>query len=147
MASGDTRYRVYNECMYDIGVKLINGIDMVIKPNSFQLITLNDILYIESICAKRKFFADKMLTVKDMTGKPVEFENLGIVETEEGNKHYSKVEIESALKGSVKKLEAWIEGITEPSELHAIVEVAKSMDLPASKLKIISSKIPNAEII
>lgn len=145
--NGDTRYRVYNECIYDIGVKLMSGIDVVIKPYSFQLLTVNDILYIESICATRKFFGEKMLVAKDMSGKVVPFEELGLIESDSDNKHYSKEEIEAALKQTAKKIEAWIENITEPSELHAIIEVAKEMDLSASKLKILTAKVPDAEIL
>ena len=61
----EQRYRVYNECKYDIGVRLVNGQEIVIRHNSFQMLTADDINYIESVCTEIKFFAKKMLVPKD----------------------------------------------------------------------------------
>ena len=140
MLNGEKRLRVYNRCKYDIGVTLINGASIAIRAGSFQLLTVNDILYIESICASAKFFSSKMLVAVDDAGKDVAFEQLGLYPDDLAEPHMSDEEITAMLKQSVKKIEAWIETITDPAELDAIYQVAKGMDLPASKLKVLSSK-------
>ena len=140
MLNGEKRLRVYNRCKYDIGVTLINGASIAIRAGSFQLLTVNDILYIESICASAKFFSSKMLVAVDDAGMVVEFDQLGLYPDDLAEPHMSDEEITAMLKQSVKKIEAWIETITDPAELDAIYQVAKGMDLPASKLKVLSAK-------
>lgn len=143
----ETRYRVMNKCRYDIGVKLSNNQDVVIKAGSFQLLTADDIVYIESICFHTKFFAKRMLVPHDQEGKEVSLGDLGMYVVEDENPHLDDNGIAAMLKQSVKKLEAWISEIEDPAELHAIFEVAKEMDLPASKLKILSAKMPNRDVL
>lgn len=145
MRNGDERLRVYNRCQFDIGVKLLNGIGVSIKPGSFQVLSVNEILYIESICARRKLFASKLLVPVDAEGKDIAFEDLGLYPDEESSPHLNDAEIESLLKQSVKKVEAWLEKVDDPVELHAVYKVAKNMDLPSSKLKLLSTKMPEKE--
>lgn len=141
-----TRYRVTNKCRYDIGVKLSNNQDIVIKAGSFQMLTSDDIVYIESVCFHTKLFAKRMLVPYDSEGKEVTLAELGMYASEEDAPHLDDVDIGAMLKQSAKKIEAWISGIEDQAELHAIFEVAKTMDLPASKLKILASKMPNKDI-
>lgn len=145
MLNGEKRLRVYNRCKYDIGVSLINGASVAIRAGSFQLLTVNDILYIESICANTKFFSSKMLVAVDDSGKDVAFEQLGLYPDDTAEPHLNDEEITAMLKQSVKKIEAWIETINDPAELDAIYLVAKSMDLPASKTKVLSTKMPDKD--
>lgn len=145
MISNDVRYRVYNRCKYDIGVQLINGVQHNIKPDSFQLLSADDILYIESICNVDKFFAKKMLVVVDTNGKEVDLAELGIAAEESAALHHNDEEIIAALKQSVKKIEAWLSTIEDPAELHSIYEVAVKLDLPASKLSVLDKKIPDKD--
>ncbi len=145
MLNGEKRLRVYNRCKYDIGVSLINGASVAIRAGSFQLLTVNDILYIESICANAKFFSSKMLVAVDDSGKDVAFEQLGLYPDDTAEPHMNDEEIAAMLKQSVKKIEAWIEPISDPAELDAIYLVAKSMDLPASKTKVLSAKMPDKD--
>ena len=100
----EQRYRVYNKCKYDIGVKLVNGQRVVIRPNSFQMLTADDISFIESICTENKFFAKKMLVPHDETGKPVDFQQLGMFVEEDPFPHLNDEEIAAMLKQSGKKI-------------------------------------------
>lgn len=141
----DTKYRVYNRCKFDIGCTLLNDRNVVIKPGNFQMLTQDDILYVDSSCSRKKFFADKMLVAVDENGNDVPLEKMGIVEGI--NLHYGDDEIQQMLKQSVKKIEAWLATIEDPIEIHSIIETAKAMDLPASKLKLLQEKAPQSELI
>lgn len=143
----EQRYRVMNKCNYSIGITLANGQDIMIRPNSFQLLTADDIIYAESLCRKVKFFGKRMLVPYDNQGNEVTFDQLGGYMEHDPNPHLSNEEIEAALKQATKKVEAWLSGIEEPAELAAVIAVAKTMDLPASKLKLINAKVPNADIL
>jgi hypothetical protein len=55
--------------------------------------------------------------------------------------------ITTMLKQSPKKIEAWLADINDPAELDAISAVAKTMDLTASKLKVINAKMPHNDIL
>lgn len=59
--------------------------------------------------------------------------------------HMNDEEITAMLKKSVKQIEAWLNDMTDPAELHAVYIVAKEMDLPASKLKLLNAKVPTKD--
>lgn len=135
-------YRVYNRCKHDIGVQLMNGMHYNIKAGSFRLMTATDILYVESICRDQKFFSARMLVATTADGKEVPFEEIGLSPDPDVVPHMNDEEIAAMLKKSVKQVEAWLEDMTDPAELHAVYLVAKDMDLNASKLKILNAKVP-----
>ena len=45
-----------------------------------------------------------------------------------------------------EQIENWLADVEDPIELHAILDVAKEMDLSTSKMKIISAKLPEANV-
>lgn len=143
----EQRYRVTNTCKFDIGITLPSQQNIVIKAGSFQLLTADDIMYAESICRKTKYFSKRMLIPYDAQNKQVPFEQLGGFMEVDANPHLSDEEIKTAFKQSVKKVESWLQEVQDPSELFAIAEVAKTMDLPASKLKLIMDKVPNLDLL
>lgn len=143
----DVRYRVKNMCRYNIGVKLTSGLGIMIAAGSFQLMTADDIAYVESICTVNKFFSKRMLVPYDANGNEVSLESLGLYISEEETKHLDDSTIAAMLKQSPKKIEAWLNEVDDPAELDAISNVAKSMDLTASKLKVINAKMPNNDIL
>lgn len=143
----EQKYRVYNRCKYDIGVSLLAGHDIVIKAGSFQMLSVDDINYIESICRVNKFFSQRMLVPVDETGKEIPMAELGVVPNAEKTQHYDDKEIAAILKQPVKKIEAWLAEIEDPAEFHAIASVAKTLDLSASKLKVLKEKMPAEDFI
>ena len=143
----DQRFRVTNKCKFDIGVTLSNGQNIVIKAGSFQLLNADDIVYIESICSRQKFFAKRMLVACDQTGKEVPLDKLGAYFEEDEAPHMSDEEITTLLKGTAKKIEAALATIDDPVELHAIAEVAKTMDLSSTKLKMLQEKMPEVNFL
>lgn len=143
---GEKRFRVYNKCKYDIGVTLMSGQQPNIRSGSFIMISVNDILYIEGN-AKRKPFSAKMLVAVTDDNKEISLEALGGYVDEYSTPHLSDEEIIAELKKSAKSIETWLDKIDSPEELHAIFDVSKNLDLPASKLKILQKKMPNKDLL
>lgn len=140
------KYRVYNRCKYDIGVNLLSGQQANIAAGNFIMLSVNDILYIEGL-SKRKVFSAKMLVPVDENNNDVALEDIGGYPDAYATPHLSDEEIVDKLGKSAKAIGAWLDTIEEPEELHAIYKVAKELDLPASKLKILQAKMPNKDML
>lgn len=144
---GNKVFRVENHCIYDIGVMLTSGQKPVIRHGSFLPLSVNDILYIESIAKNRRPFSSGELVVVTDDNKELTLAQLGGYEDPYTEKHFNKTEITASLKKSAKQIEAWLKNIEDPVELHAICEVAREMDLPASKMRILQDKVPNQDLL
>lgn len=144
---GSKVFRVFNRCGYDIGVTLTSGVQPIIRAGSFLPLTVNDILYLETIArGKKKPFSSKELVAVSDDGKDLTLEELGGYTDTYSEKHFSTEEISANLKKSAKQIEAWLEKIEDVIELNSILDVAKSMDLPTSKMKVIMAKLPEADV-
>lgn len=88
-----------------------------------------------------------MLVPVDDAGKDLSLEDVGGFTDEGTVVHHNVKEIEANLKKPFNAFKTWINKIEDPVELHEIWEVGKKMDLPASKLKILSSKMPNRDLL
>lgn len=147
--NGDTRVRVYNRCNHDIGVYVNNGQQSInIKSGNAPVsLTVNDVLYIDGICNRKKFFSSGMLTIESNDGVPLTLEDIGGFTDMSTEIHYDSEEIESSLKKPLNAFKAWLAKIDDPVEIHAIWEIGKNMDLPASKLKLLQAKMPNKDLL
>ena len=143
---GDKKFRVYNRCKYDIGVNLLSGQQANISAGNFIRLSVDDILHIEGT-SKRKIFSAKMLVAVDDNNNDIDLETLGGYPDSYATPHLNDDEIEDKLSKSVKAMSAWLNTIEEPEELHAIFEVAKRMDLTASKLKVLQAKMPTKDML
>lgn len=146
---GNTMFRVENRCNYDIGVTLTSGQQPNIRKGSFLPLSVNDILYIESIAKVRRPFSSGELAIVSQDGSHKEWtlEEIGGYEDTYSAKHFSKDEITANLKRSAKQIEAWLSEINDPVELHAIKEVAEEMDISSSKLKVLQEKLPDIDLL
>lgn len=138
----DKKIRVYNDRRYDIGVQLVNKQTINIKSGSFALLTEDDIAYIESICSyDKKLFGTGKLRID----KPEEKDlgDLGVYPVEQ-NQHLPTEEIEQRLHGKLADLKEWIASITDKSLLFEIREVAKGIDLPVSRMRVINDAMPES---
>lgn len=140
MISGETRVRVYNTKIYNIGGYLLNGHEYQARPGQFCLMTADDVLYISSVY---DYFATGALVAKDMRNVPIPLDDLGIY-VENQVVPPSDEEIEEMLKASVKKLEAWLDKIKNEGRLdkNLILDIgtaAAKMDLTSSKLKMLNA--------
>lgn len=144
---GNKVFRVENRCNYDIGVVLTSGQKPNIRKGSFLPLSVNDILYIESVAKRRRPFSSGELVAVTDEGKPLSLSDLGGYEDTYTVKHFSEDEIVSNLKKSAKQIEAWLQTVEDPVELHAIREVAEKMDLQSSKLRVVQEKLPDIDLL
>ena len=144
---GSKVFRVFNRCGYDVGITLTSGLQPVIRSGSFLPMSVNDILYLESIArGKKKPFSSKELVPVSDDGKDLTLEDLGGYTDTYSEKHFSEAEISANLKKSAKQIEVWLEKIEDVIELNSILDIAKTMDLPTSKMKVIMAKLPEADV-
>lgn len=139
-------YRVYNKCKFDIGVELSNHQQIVIKAGNFQLMTADDIVYIEGMCTRVKYFAKRWLIAVDKDGKEVSSEELGTYIVPDDHPHLSEDEVKDLLKKPAAEIKEYLSEETDPAELHSIASVAAELNLTADKLKIIKKKVPNMDL-
>lgn len=140
------KIRVHNMCKHDYGVITAKNMHINIRPGSFALQTEDDIAYIQSVTAdgKKPFSVGKL--VAERNGDTSVMEEIGI-EKDEQNFLESDEQIDKRLKGTVASMKKWLDDITDPTLLFNIAERAKALDLPASKLKAIAEKVPNADLL
>lgn len=71
---------------------------------------------------------------------------LGFIDTPD-NKPLDEAEIRKHLGQAPAKLRQWLDSLSEPYLLDAVYEVALTMDLPTSKLKVLQEKMPEKEFL
>ena len=139
-------FRVYNKRRFDIGVELANHQQAVIKAGNFQLMTADDIVYIEGRCSYVKYFAKRWLVAVNKEGKEVSAEEIGTYIVTDPHPHLSDEEVQDLLKKPASEIKSYLEEEEDPAELHAIASVAADMNLTADKLRVIKKKVPNMDL-
>lgn len=144
---GTNRFRVANNTNYDVGITLTSGQKPIIRAGSFLPMTVDDILYLESIARERKPFSSGDLVILDNSNNRLTLEEIGGYTDPYAQKHYDRDEIEAMLKKPVKQIEKWLDEITDPVELYPIAKIAQEMDLAQSKMKLILAKVPDPDLL
>lgn len=137
----EQRIRVYNDRKYDIGLLLQNGMERVVKPGSYTLLSREEIEHLAAI-APGMFFGENQLRLENRA-LAVE---LGFI-LDESVPVFGPDLIRKHLSGSAAKLKQWLDGITDPPLLEEVYEVARGMDLPASKLQVLQDRLPGKTLI
>lgn len=105
-------------------------------------------MYVETLCSYGdKLFSTQKLKVVDRSGNVVNVENFGVAIAEETSVHNERDEIVKKLKSNINTFKKWINEINEPEELYDIYVIAKELDLNASKLKVLSDKLPEKNML
>lgn len=132
----EERIKVFNPNKYDVGLKLFDGRELVIRHGSFAKLTQDEINYVASISTT---LSKGELRVDE--SRPEIPESLGI-NVEEDIHFITDEEIQRKISGSQNKLKAWLDEITDDYVLHRVADVASKMELTTGKVKILMEKIP-----
>lgn len=132
----EERIKVFNPNKYDVGLKLFDGRELVIRHGSFAKLTQDEINYVASISTT---FSKGELRVDE--SRPEIPESLGI-NVEEDIHFITDEEIQKKISGSQNKLKAWLDEINDDYVLHRVADVASKMELTTGKVKILMEKIP-----
>jgi len=131
------KYKVWNKNKFDVGIRLMNNIEVNIKPNSFYLIDEDNIYYLNTICG---LFRGNSLIIEDdkiNADLDISSKNFDII---------SDKEIEDLLEGNFEVMKIKFDKIDKPHIKYRIFSVAKNMydDLSGRQLKYLA-KLCNKE--
>lgn len=136
----ENKVKVFNDRKYDIGVKLLNDQHQNIRAGSFIMMSPDDIAFVESQCAyNKRLFGSGKLRIAEIDNEISDA--IGIVPSFE-NVQPSREDIEKNLRGSAAAIKKWVDGFEDKAVLFEIFEIAKEMDLAASKMKVIKERLP-----
>ena len=123
------KIKVYNDNKYNFGVVFPDGVRQAnVRAGSFILMDEDEIYFLHSIS---RAFSGKHLNVKEQHI----LENMGLAEPED--KAFTEEELINILKGNNLKMQKELEKITEENQKYRVYDIAKTLDLPASKIKFI----------
>lgn len=137
------KIKVYNPTKHDVGVFLIEAplAPRNIRPGAFLYITDADI---ETLAATTTLFSEGHLRVEDEKSEIMAEHGIDVNE----NPHFiDDAEIKKKFSMSAKKIGEWLDTITAKHVLERVYEVAMTMDLPKTKLEVLSAKMPDREFI
>lgn len=132
------KYKVFNNNRFNVGIRFENEAnrEILIKPNSFVLMSEDDILYVDTVS---KLFSKGILYVEDEDLMV----KMGYMEKNPNT--ISEDEIKKILKMPNNKMKEALSKIDAKHAIDKVIAVAKESDLPQSKLKIIK-ELFNVEI-
>lgn len=133
------RVRVNNVTPYAIGLKSQTGVEYNIRPHAFVTMHRDDVEYNMAI-APSLFRSPARLIVDDNELNEI----MGVAP--EAEVSCDKETIDKILKSSAAKIEAWLNENNQPHVIETVYAVAKTMDLPASKTKVLQKFMPNRDI-
>jgi hypothetical protein len=132
------KYKVFNNNRFNVGIRFENEAnrEILIKPNSFVLMSEDDILYVDTVS---KLFSKGILYVEDEDLMV----KMGYMEKNPNT--ISEDEIRKILKMPNNKMKEELSKIDAKHAIDKVIAVTKESDLPQSKLKIIKDLF-NVEI-
>ncbi len=136
----EKRIKVYNYNRFPVGVKLENGREQTVAPGSFVKMTQDDIDYLSTIS---RVFSGGYLRVEADAEEEV-LEQIGISKDDNPN-FMTDDEIKKKLAMGAPKVKAWLADIEDKLFLSRVGEIAKEMDIPASKMNVVAAKVPNLD--
>ena len=139
----DNKIRIYNRTQFNIGIKTpTNDIGINIRPGSFTLLSEEEIDYVMSTST---LLQSGWLQVEEKA-KEETLAKMGIDE-KEAAAFMDDEEIKKKLNGNAKSIEKWLATVEDPIEIDRITNIAVSMNLSISKMKLIQSKNPHRDLM
>ena len=138
------KFRVNNPHPFSVGiVTMEKPYGVVIQPNSFTMLTQDEIDYLISIST---LFQDGVLQVAGEKQKEVA-DTIGL--NMENNANFmSDEDIRKKLSGNANQLKKWLETAEmQPYVLDKIAEIAKGMNLSLNKIQVLKEKLPDYEFL
>lgn len=117
--SDSEKIRVVNPNPFNVGLKLMNDREVLVKAKGFYVLNRDDVEYIQNI--SRTFEKSHLLVEDD------EF-NLKHGFTKKSIASFTTEEITSLLKGTIAKIKKELEDVTEKHLIDKVIEVAKNID-------------------
>ena len=134
------RVRITNGSDHDVGLISQSGIEYNIRPGTFIALTREDAEYMVAIAPKlfatKEHAGELRLDDEDMA------KDLNLVAPGEPSP-VDDVVIKKALSGNMASLKKYVAGITEPYLIDTVCRMARAMDLPVSKMKVLQEAFPN----
>lgn len=135
------KIKVLNERQYDIGLRLQNGTERIIKSKSYALLPRDEVEYLASL-APALFYDERQLRLENRSLAV----DLGFIQ-DVNLPVFGETEIRKQLGGGVTKLKQWLDTLSEPFLLDEVYAIAMTMDLPASKLQLLQERMPDRAMI
>lgn len=128
MNNNVVRYRIWNKNKYDVGIRLLNNIEINIKPNSFYSVDEDNLIFLNSVC---NLFKDFTLNIEDKEAREI----LGI--EKQSLDTFDDEIILQCLNESFDEMKAKFSSIDNTNIKYKIFDIARSIsdDLSGRKLK------------
>ena len=138
------KFRVNNPHPFSVGIVTIDKpYGITIQPNSFTMLTQDEIDYLISIST---LFQDGVLQVAGEKQKEVA-DTIGI-EMENNANFMSDEDIRKKLSGNAAQLRKWLNSEDmKPYVLDKIAGIAKEMNLSMNKIQVLQEKLPNYDFL
>lgn len=134
------RIRIINTSRADCGLRTQNGIEYNIKAGAFITLPKEDAEYVVAI-APKLFATNDRAGVLRLDNEDLA-KDLNLVAPGDPTPADAMV-IQKALNGTVNAVKKYVADITDPYHIEAVVQTAKSMDLPTSKMKVLKEAFPD----
>lgn len=123
-------FKVTNDNIFAIGIRFENEAnrEITVRPKSFVMMQENDILYVDSV--SKLIREGKLVVESDELMQKMGY-------TEKSPNAITQEEIEKLFKLPANKLKTELEKIDSKHAIDKVAHVAKTADLPQSKLKVV----------
>lgn len=134
------RVRITNTSIHDVGLVAQNGIEYNIRPGAFISLPKDDAEYMVAI-------APRLFAAKDRAGElRIDNEELARdlnIAAPGDPSPADDVVVKKGLSGTVNQVKKYVSEIEDPMLIDAVCRMAKELDLPQSKMRVIKEAFPS----
>ena len=133
------RVRITNTSTHDVGLVTQSNIEYNIRPGAFITLTKDDAEYMVAIAPK--LFATKERAGELRIDNEELAKDLNIAAPGDPSPADDAV-VKKNLSGSANQIKKYVSEIEDPLLIDAICRMAKEMDLPLSKMRVVKEAFP-----